>query len=115
MRLRKAREKSKKAGSVEIALGYIGQLYAIEKEAARLSLPPEGHLELRQKKTQPILDAFHLWLSKKVTQVVPKSLLGKAVGYTLNQWGRLSAFVAHPQVTLDNNLAENAIRPFIIG
>ncbi len=47
--------------------------------------------------------------------MVPKSLLGKAVNYTLNQWARLLVYLEHPAMTPDNNLAENAIRPFVIG
>ena len=70
---------------------------------------------LRQEKTKPILDDFLKWLSKKSLQVVPQSLLGKAVSYTLNQWGRLEAYLEHGEVTPDNNAAENAIRPFVVG
>ena len=47
--------------------------------------------------------------------MVPKSLLGKAVNYTLNEWQRLLVYLDHPFMTPDNNLAENAIRPFVIG
>ena len=46
---------------------------------------------------------------------MPKSLLGKAVNYTLGQWTRLLVYLDHPDMTPDNNLAENAIRPFVIG
>ncbi len=35
--------------------------------------------------------------------------------YTLNQWGRLSAYITFPFATPDNKLAENAIRPFCVG
>lgn len=111
----KGRGKSKKTGSVEIALGYIQKIYAVEKEAAREKLSPEAHLDLRREKTRPVLDDFYKWLSKKATHLTPKSLLGKAVGYTLNQWTRLKAFLDYPEVTPDNNMAENAIRPFVVG
>lgn len=48
-------------------------------------------------------------------QVVPKSLLGIAVNYTLKQWNRLLVYLEHGDATPDNNLAENAIRPFVVG
>ena len=52
---------------------------------------------------------------KKSLTVVPGSLLGKAVGYTLNQWDALVRYVDHAGLTPDNNAAENAIRPFVLG
>ena len=70
---------------------------------------------MRQEKAKPIFDDFFKWLSKKSLQVVPKSLLGKAVSYALGQWNRLLVYLDHPAMTPDNNLAENAIRPFVIG
>jgi transposase len=54
-------------------------------------------------------------LAKKKTQVVPKSLLGKAVNYALSQWARLLVYLDHGSMTPDNNRAENAIRPFVLG
>jgi transposase len=58
---------------------------------------------------------MHEWLVEKSSQVVPKSLLGKAISYTLNQWNRLRGYVNFEHATPDNNLAENAIRPFCVG
>ena len=72
-------------------------------------------MRLRQEKAKPICNDFFKWLSKKSLHVVPKSLLGKAVNYTLNQWNRLLVYLDHPVMTPDNNQAENAIRPFVIG
>ncbi len=111
----KAQGKNKKSGSVDIALGYIRKIYAIEAEARKKEITGEQLLQSRQEKVKPIFDDFFKWLSKKSLQVVPKSLLGKAVNYTLNEWSRLLVYLDHPFVTPDNNLAENAIRPFVIG
>jgi hypothetical protein len=47
--------------------------------------------------------------------VLPQSLLGKAVYYALGQWQKLTTFLAHGEVPLDNNRCENAIRPFVVG
>ncbi len=116
MEAQKARGKNaKKQGSADKALKFIKNLYAIEKRAKKQELTFEELLELRQREAKPILEKMYAWLSKKSFEVVPKSLLGKAVKYTLNQWERLSGYVEHPEATPDNNLAENAIRPFCVG
>ncbi len=47
--------------------------------------------------------------------MAPKSALDKAVGYCFNQWIKLNRFIEHPDVPLDNNRVENAIRPFAVG
>ena len=54
-------------------------------------------------------------LAALAPQVLPPSLLGKAVNYTLGQWPKLTAFLKRGEVPLDNNRCENAIRPFVIG
>jgi transposase len=112
----KARGKnSKKAGSTDQALKFIRTLYDIEKAAQKRGLSAHELLELRRNEAVPILKKMHVWLVKKSRQVVPKSLLGKAVHYTINQWPRLSGYIEHAHATPDNNLAENAIRPFCVG
>jgi transposase len=70
---------------------------------------------MRQEEAKPILGNFKKWLSKKSLQTPPKGLLGKAVSYALNQWHRLEGYVEDGNLTIDNNLAENSIRPFVIG
>lgn len=116
MEARKARGKnSKKAGAPDVALKYIKDLYRLEKKAQGQNLSAKELLDLRQNEAKPILDSMHAWLVKKSIHVVPKSLLGKAVSYTLNQWDRLKAYIDYPFATPDNNLAENAIRPFCVG
>jgi transposase len=104
-----------KAGSADVALGYIQKLYGIEKDARSLELNPEDLYRVRQQKARPILDEFKAWLDKKALQTPPKGLLGKAVAYALGQWGRLIKYIDSGLLTPDNNLAENAIRPFVVG
>ena len=80
-----------------------------------MGLSSEELLQFRKNEAKPILDKIHKWLEKKSIQVVPKSLLGKAISYTLNQWHRLTGYIDCEYATPDNNLAENAIRPFCVG
>jgi transposase len=104
-----------KAGSADVALGYIKELYAVEHRAKERGLSGEALVTERREKAKPILDAFKAWLDQRAPEVPPKTLLGKAIAYTLGQWNRLTVYVGHAALTPDNNLAENAIRPFVIG
>ena len=54
-------------------------------------------------------------MEQRSTQVAPSSPLGKAIGYALNQWKRLTLYVGEAVLTPDNNMVENAIRPFVVG
>jgi len=102
-----------KAGSADIALGYIKKLYLIEAKAK--DMLPEEKYRLRQEESRPILEKFHNWLMNRSGQVPPKSMIGKAIGYTLNQWERLTGYLKDGMLSMDNNAAENAIRPFVLG
>lgn len=110
-----ARPKSIKAkpGSAEVALEYIRKLYAIEKQTEGLN--PFEIYELRQKKAKPVLEEFNDWLNKRSAQVAPKSLLGQAIHYTTSNWNRLARYIENGNLKPDNNAAENAIRPFVVG
>ncbi len=106
---------SNKAGSADKALSMIRQLYALEKIAKQQEMTPTQLYEMRQKKAQPILNKFYNWLKKKEKHVTPKSLLGKAVSYCLNQWTGLKNYIMDGNAEIDNNSVENAIRPFALG
>jgi transposase len=106
---------NKKSGNAYQAMTYIRKLYKIEKDAKNQGLTNEDLLKERQEKAKPVLEEFKRWLDVKVEEVPPKSLLGKAIGYTINQWHRLVIYADTFHVTLDNNMAENTIRPFVIG
>jgi transposase len=112
------KERGKKAatkGLADEALDYIKELYQIEKYARQNELTFEQIRRLRQEKSKPILDRFKTWLDTYQPQVPPKSLLGKAIQYTLNQWERLIVYIEAGFLKPDNNVAENAIRPFVLG
>ncbi len=113
----KAAGKNKKnpGGNTGTALKYISKLYKIEKQAREKGLSADELYAERQSKAVPILEEFKKWLDATVEKVPPKSLLGKAVNYALNQWHRLILYTEDGQVGPDNNAVENAIRPFVIG
>ncbi len=56
-----------------------------------------------------------LTLEKSAQQIPPQSLLGKAIQYNLNQWDKLTVYLTDGRINIDNNRAERAIKPFVIG
>jgi transposase len=104
-----------KTGSAEVALGYIGQLYRIEKAARAEELSPSEIQRSRIDKAKPVLEEFKAWLEMRKNQTPPQGFLGKAINYTLSRWPRLVRYLENGHITPDNNAAENAIRPFVVG
>jgi transposase len=111
----KAQGKNRKIGAADEAMKYIKKLYRLERHARKNDFSVEEIYRIRQDEAKPILEDFKKWLSKKSLQTPPKGLLGKAVSYTLNQWHRLIGYIEDGHLTPDNNMAENSIRPFVIG
>ncbi len=111
----KYQKKKAKSGHADRALSFIGQLYGIERQAEEDQLSDSQKVSVRQEKSKPILDEFHRWLKSIENQIPPKSLLGKATHYTLKRWNQLTVYLQHGFVSMDNNPAENAIRPYVIG
>jgi transposase len=111
----KAKSNPKKKGHAEEALDHIGRLYAVEKQAAAAELSGEQLYRLRQDKAKPVLSDFNGWLIQMSSLTPPRGLLGKAVNYTLRNWKRLIRYLDSACLRPDNNLAENAIRPFVLG
>lgn len=101
----------------KIALNFIRELYLIERALWDKDQPitADHRVRVRAELSAPIIERFHAWLMALEPKVVPKSLLGKAVHYTLGQWPKLTTFLTHGDVPLDNNRCENAIRPFVVG
>ena len=97
------------------ALDYIGLLYKIERLARDQQMSPEKIHALRQEKAKPILDDFEKWLKKTQPLTPPKGLLGTAINYALRNWPKLTAYIEDGHFKPDNNAAENAIRPFVVG
>lgn len=101
----------KKTGRVQKALAFIEQLYQIER--GQKDATPEARLAARQDKARPVLDRFKAWLDRQ--SIAPQSLLGKAIHYALAEWPRLIVYIEDGRIHIDNNLVENAIRPFAVG
>lgn len=111
----KAADENAAPGLAHEAIDIIRELYKVEKEAQTNNLDSDQILRLRQAEAKPVLDEFKKKLDKWKLVVTPKSLTGKAVNYTLNQWEKLIVYVSDGRLAIDNNSAENAIRPFAVG
>ena len=102
----------------EEGMNHIKKLYAIEKALrSRYTLDDQVKIFLRVRQLcafRPLKD-FKEWLEKLNDEVLPTSLLGKAVYYSLSQWDKLVLYLKSPYLTPDNNACENAIRPFVLG
>lgn len=102
-----------KTGKADQALAYIQQLYRVEQSIKDQTA--DEKYQARQLQSQAILDKLKHWLDKSLSQVPPKTALGKALYYLDSQWPRLINYVQRGDYPIDNNAAENAIRPFVIG
>ncbi len=106
---------SKKPGLAAKALEFFRRLYALEKRAREADLSAQGRYELREKQAPPILAEFKQWLEEYLPKVPPRQKLGQAIQYALNNWKELNHYLKDGRIEIDNNLVENAIRPFAIG
>jgi hypothetical protein len=92
----------------------IGELYAVESRARDVD-DVRDRQKLREEHSRPVLEKIERMLLRHLHAVVPGSLLGKALHYLSAQWPKLIRYVEHGAWPIDNNLCENAIRPFVIG
>ena len=91
----------------------IGELYVMESKAKDKSAAERQRL--RDEQSRPVLQKIEFMLLQHLHTVVPGSLLGKALHYLSSQWPKLIRFADNGTWPIDNNLCENAIRPFVIG
>ncbi len=94
-------------------LKFISQLYKIESKIKDLSI--ENRLKYRLEESKPILDCFSAWLNEQSLLTLPKSKLGEAIQYAINQWDYLINYLLDGRLEIDNNRTERTIRPFVTG
>lgn len=102
-----------KTGKADQAIAFIQKLYLIEKKIKDKS--NDERYQIRQQQAKPVIDKIFTWMEKSLPKVPPKTALGKALHYLHNQWPRLIAYLDDGAYPIDNNLAENQIRPFTVG
>lgn len=97
------------------ALDQIQQLYTIERICKESALNFAEIKEVRQQTSVPILQALDKWMKDQYVQTTPKSAIGKALGYSIERWNRLSLYTENGMLNIDNNPVENSIRPVALG
>ena len=97
----------------QFALEQIGKVYDVERQAKDRST--QERLEMRQKHSQPILDALYQWMVLQRQQLPDSSATAKALDYSIRRWTALTRFTTNGQLPVDNNWIENQIRPIAVG
>ena len=106
-------QSKKKTGKVDVALNLIGKLYGIEKRIKGKSV--EDKFTIRQSQAKPIVKILYDWLIEHKEKIPPKSKLGEAISYSLNQFEKFQRYLEDGRLSIDNNRAERAVKPFVIG
>lgn len=99
----------------EYALRVIGQLYALERRVKEQGLPPDEIKAIRKKDAYPPIREFERRVEKEANAATPQSSIGKALRHAYALYPRLSRYVTDGRYRIDNNLAENAVRPLAPG
>lgn len=102
-----------KEGVAHDVLKYITLLAKIEEDIKELSALDK--FKIRNEKAKPVLDELYTYLITMQPRIPPKSPLGQAVSYTLNQWTKLITYLKDGRLENNNNRSERAIKPFAIG
>jgi transposase len=109
---------AQQAGTVEArqALDLILDVYRVEHEArVRRIVRSDEHLRLRRLRSRAAMDRLRTWLFDQQGQHAPKSPMGEAVRYAINQWNTLTAFLDDARIPVDNNASERALRVVALG
>ena len=92
---------------------YCSRLFKLEQAFAELT--PEERYEKRLEQEKPVLDALLSWANEMQAKTAPKSALGKAIHYLLEQWPYLTRYLEDGRLELSNNRAERSMKPFVMG
>ena len=99
----------------EHVLTEIQKLYAFERVAKENGYSNEKRHTYRLDNARPIMEELIKWLIREYQTTLPKSPIGTAITYAINQWESLRAYLFDGAIEMDNNQIENAIRPLAIG
>jgi hypothetical protein len=102
-----------KSTLAEQALRYIQLLYEIESEVR--DLEPDLRRRIWQEKAAPVMDMLHAWMLAQRDLMPEGSAIRRTLDYRLKRWAALSRYLNDRAVPIDNNWAENQIRPWALG
>ena len=99
----------------EHGLKEIQHLYKIEHMCDDANLSFEQRKTKRQELSKPIMEAMKLWMETEGVKYSESSQIGKAITYAYTRWNNMMRYLEDGRLLLDNNLAENEIRPVTLG
>jgi len=97
------------------ALEEIQKLYVLERSWRQQELCFDEIKAMRQEQSVPLLESLGEWMKEQYLQTLPKSAIGKALGYSIERWNKLSLYTTAGMLSIDNNPVENSIRPVALG
>ena len=102
---------------LERVVALMDDLFAIDRQAREQNLSLADRQALRQERAPALLDELYALLAAMEASgaILPQSVAGKAINYTLKRWVELTQFMHHPVIELSTNWAENSMRPIAIG
>lgn len=96
-------------------LGKIREIYHIDHECDRLGMDFAARKAERNLKMRPVMEEMRKWMETEGIHYSERTLIGKAVTYAYNRWNSMMRVLDDGRLKLDNNLAENEIRPIPLG
>ena len=78
-------------------------------------MSPQERYTLRLDQALPVLNELGKWIVETYKTALPKSPMGKATAYCIPRWDKLMNYLKDGSLEIDNNFAENAIRPIALG
>ena len=107
------KEKDRPGSLASEGMAFCDKLFAIERETKDKTIG-ERHA-VRNRESALVLGEFRTWLDRARPHVAPKSKLGTAINYALNQWEYLTRFLLDGRIELSNNRCERSVKPFVIN
>jgi len=95
------------------AVARIARLYEIERQAC--GLDSDARWAMRRQQARPLAEALHAWLVEQRQRLANADTTARAIDYSLSNWRALTRYLDDGNVPIDNNAAENAVRPLCVG
>lgn len=104
------------APEAKFPLELIRELYVLERQIKLANQSGNAeHARVRWQESLPLMDKLYVWLSREKPNHPPKSLMGKAIGYTLKNWQALTRYITNTAIPPDNNRSERSLRVVALG
>jgi transposase len=113
---RKFCESLANAPEAQHAIDLYTEAFVVERDAQDSDLVgTTKHLEMRKQRSAPVMQRMHAWLQQEQPRHLPKSKIGDAIGYALNNWQELTRFLSNAKIPISNNLSEGQLRIVALG